>query len=634
MKPVARMTTALFTLALSAAAVLAAPAAAFYTSGSWVEIDPIPFDPLHLGSTTVLASNHTGGVLAVAYEAYDGTAHLFAFTYSLAGGWGGRTELNDTGENLWMDPACALGDDGSAVAAWVYQTGPNATIWARSYKPGVGWDGPTKLGGTPDAFGVQAAIGSDGRAMVVWTDNVTGEYRNSYAVRPAGQSWSAAANIDPATGGFQARIDAGPTGTILAAWSIRSGNDTAVRASRFTPGAGWSAAVNVSASAPGIGAYAAVIKAAPDGGAFVAWQESNLYVNVSARHMQPEGTWDPVQALTTTGFVYSAASLVVDAGGNATVAWIEAESFGYQAQAARFHQSGGWGANVSLGESDLTYTAPVLASDADSVVTALWAYADGNDHVAAFAQFFPGVGWSEPRPITRGGASPDGTAVAFDDGYVLFVATYGQGEALLFDRVAPALLVTGPGASSAFSYPVIDVTGTTEPGASVSVNGLAATVDAGGAWTVRVELGTGPNILRTRAVDPAGNAAFDNRTVTFTDPVPALEAALAEAQANASAAQAAAAAAEANVTATNAQVTALQNAMAASSAEQVRLQAEINALNQSVANAHPSAPAASDGLALMIAVVGVALGAGGLAVGMMAQRRGRAVPPPEAPPKP
>jgi peptidoglycan hydrolase CwlO-like protein len=92
------------------------------------------------------------------------------------------------------------------------------------------------------------------------------------------------------------------------------------------------------------------------------------------------------------------------------------------------------------------------------------------------------------------------------------------------DTSPPALSLTAPtnGATTAIS--VITVSGTTEAGAQVSVNGfLAAVNSATGGFSINLPLLEGSNVVTVTATDSSGNSATATRNVTFQDPIPGVQ---------------------------------------------------------------------------------------------------------------
>ena len=82
------------------------------------------------------------------------------------------------------------------------------------------------------------------------------------------------------------------------------------------------------------------------------------------------------------------------------------------------------------------------------------------------------------------------------------------------DTIAPMLTLTGWPPQDLFTNAAdVPVSGTTEIGATVSVNGLAATVDGAGAFSTSIALAETGNTVTVVATDSAGNSATEVRTV-------------------------------------------------------------------------------------------------------------------------
>lgn len=99
---------------------------------------------------------------------------------------------------------------------------------------------------------------------------------------------------------------------------------------------------------------------------------------------------------------------------------------------------------------------------------------------------------------------------------------------VLLDTVPPSLATTSPSNGTLTNRTSIDLSGTTDGDANVTVNGFPAVVDpANGTFSitgVRLEalFDQTENILTVRAVDPAGNVAFANLTVIVDVQAPAI----------------------------------------------------------------------------------------------------------------
>jgi parallel beta-helix repeat protein len=89
------------------------------------------------------------------------------------------------------------------------------------------------------------------------------------------------------------------------------------------------------------------------------------------------------------------------------------------------------------------------------------------------------------------------------------------------DTAPPYLQLLTPADGSMTNLGSLVVSGVTEPGAAIAVNGAAAQ-NNNGMISHAVRLVSGPNLITVRAVDAAGNAAQLNRTVTLDQIPPAL----------------------------------------------------------------------------------------------------------------
>jgi len=90
------------------------------------------------------------------------------------------------------------------------------------------------------------------------------------------------------------------------------------------------------------------------------------------------------------------------------------------------------------------------------------------------------------------------------------------------DTIPPALTLSSPADGSITDTSVVMVSGTTEPGSILSVNGLTVSVTANGSFSCAIDLFDGPNTIDAIAMDGWGNRAEIQITVTYNDPLPSL----------------------------------------------------------------------------------------------------------------
>lgn len=93
---------------------------------------------------------------------------------------------------------------------------------------------------------------------------------------------------------------------------------------------------------------------------------------------------------------------------------------------------------------------------------------------------------------------------------------------LLVDTVAPILSIVSPADNAVLSSRTVTVSGATDVGGSVSVNGAAVLVDATGAFSTQMMLTGDSEAIVVRSTDAAGNAAEKTLHVAFDSTAPTL----------------------------------------------------------------------------------------------------------------
>jgi predicted nucleic acid-binding Zn-ribbon protein len=89
---------------------------------------------------------------------------------------------------------------------------------------------------------------------------------------------------------------------------------------------------------------------------------------------------------------------------------------------------------------------------------------------------------------------------------------------VLPDTTPPDLVLSSPVDDAEIDINAVTVSGTTEPGSDIDVNGVRATVKDDGSFSLDLFLIPGENTIVVTSTDASGNHAVETRTVTFTDP--------------------------------------------------------------------------------------------------------------------
>lgn len=83
------------------------------------------------------------------------------------------------------------------------------------------------------------------------------------------------------------------------------------------------------------------------------------------------------------------------------------------------------------------------------------------------------------------------------------------------DTSAPFLRIDTPASGTIIRRAMLEITGETEPGASVTIAGERADIDAAGRYRARVSAREGENVIEIVATDPAGNETRKTRSVIY-----------------------------------------------------------------------------------------------------------------------
>lgn len=92
-----------------------------------------------------------------------------------------------------------------------------------------------------------------------------------------------------------------------------------------------------------------------------------------------------------------------------------------------------------------------------------------------------------------------------------------QTVSVTLDTTPPSLVITSPEDGTTVSEPSVTITGTTEAGAAVYVNGVLAS-DGTSSWSATVVLAEGDNTVTVTAEDALGNSATETLSVTYEPP--------------------------------------------------------------------------------------------------------------------
>lgn len=628
-------------------------------SGGWGEAHLLQAPELADAASTDVAVG-PGGVAFVAWLQSGSNHEVWAASFDPGSGWSKSTQLSVSSQTA-ASPSIAAGSDGTAMAVWAQNDGGNINPWASYYTPSTGWQNAQKLAlsDQTDASAPQVAAGPNGYYVAVWQAS-GGSYDRIWAnIFAPSVSWGGDLAIDADLGYAQAPaagFDA--AGDILVVWDANDGAHESIGWSRFVPDQAWSTAAWAETDDVTDAEYVS-LAVRSDGSALAAWTRYNVTAGYAvAAPFSPGTGWGPVVKVSSN-IVYDAtdAQAATDDSGVGYLVYGQASAVGERTMVARYVPASGWGAPAMVSGDYGTALDGRIAMAPSGGAVAVFDQQSGAPRHVWLNRYVVGSGWTGASMLDgfeAGLAVWPAVAVAAD-GEVAVAWSQYNGTVLRAwanvympaDTAAPALTVSSPTAGANLTAPEVRVAGTTEARAVVVVDGQTAAVAADGSFALTVPVVAGPTTIRVTATDMAGNVATSVVNVTYWDPTPALAAELAQARADAAAAsasanataaqlaatQAALATTQANLSAAQSSLSTTQSALASAQGELSQTRTQLNATQG--ASAPPPPP---DPVAMIVALLGVALGAGAFGVAMLSRRAGapKAAAPapggPDAPP--
>ncbi|HKN07035.1 MAG TPA: Ig-like domain-containing protein [Thermoplasmata archaeon] len=435
------------------------------TSHTWGAPLQVPTTFSYLGSAMV-GIDGSGNVMTV-YNAYNGTGYTnYGSYYRPGAGWGSPVNIAHTTMGVNTPYALAMNEAGDFAVSWTDWNGTRNVAVANVFSPATGWGTNTVFySGIGDEGPATPSLDGAGNTLLAYNAWDGTQYNAYVVVKPAGGAWGAPLRLSSGSGdssGLTSALDYRGDGFV--AWNQFNGIGWDMLARRYVSGTGWMQQYTV-----------------------------NLPV--------------PATPATDTG----SANIGVDGHGNAVLGWNEWENDALLPFAATY--------TVGNGLPTLSVTSP-----ANGTIT-------NNPSVTVSGSTDPGTTVTiDGSPVAVAANGSFSQTYAMADGSHAFVViaknaaglSTQQTTTVTVDTSPPPLAISSPLTGSITKNPVAQVTGTTEPGATVSVNGVQAAVSSLGAFSVSVSLQEGSNVITAIATDSAGNTAAASVTVTLDTVAPPL----------------------------------------------------------------------------------------------------------------
>ena len=374
-------------------------------------------------------------------------------TSSVSAGWQ-AAELLETASGYAFGPQIAMDDDGDAMAVWSQFEGSYYNLYAAKYWSSNNTWGTAKLleslSGAVDS--PQIAMDDDGDAMAVW-QQYDGSVNSIYAAKywSSNNTWGTAKLLETASGyAYSPQIAMDDEGDAMAVWRQNDGSADSIYAAKY-----WSSnntwSVRILLETTDERASNPQIAMDDDGDAMAVWQQGDSSYSIYAV-VYSDGVWSTATLLESLSGAADSPQIAMDDEGDAMAVWSQYDGSYYSIYAAKY-----WSSN------DIWETATLLETASGYAYSPQIAMDDDGDAIAVWQQ---------------------------DDS--IYAAVY----------INPAkLTITSPSDGSTVTTPSVRINGTTNPSASVVVNGYVVYVDDDGNFSVVLALEEGKNIITVTAIN-------------------------------------------------------------------------------------------------------------------------------------
>lgn len=442
--------------------------AAFFngTTQTWGAPMVIQSEFAYVYSSTI-ALDGKGNAMDV-YLVWNGTGYAnYASYYRPGAGWGAPVQIQRAYSSFAYVYALESNDAGDFAASWGEWDGNHTRAAVNLYTPATGWESPETFvsPSTGDAGPATPSLDGAGDALVVYNIFDGTQYDVYGVTRAAGGTWGMPVRLNSGMGdAIQQTSSLSYSGDGYASWTQYNGNGYDIVARRYVAGQGWLPPTAINAAAPATSATdAGNSNLAVDGhgNAIVGWNQwhQGVLVPYAVEYIVGSGAPDLVVNSPADGAVTNQVTVTVSGTTDP-------------------------GASVTINGAALSVAA-------DGSFSRAYSLTDGTHTFTAIATGAAGLSTTATRTIT-------------------------------VDTTAPALSLTAPSNGLLTRTSVVQVTGTTEAGASVVVNGVDAAVSSTGQFSVAISLHEGANMIVATATDPAGNQAQASVSVTLDTTPPAI----------------------------------------------------------------------------------------------------------------
>jgi hypothetical protein len=517
-------------LALFAAAAALLLAASAASAGGWQGPGLLEGDTTNIAIDPQVAADDAGNAIVVWTGAYGGQASVLANRYDVSlTSWGVPFPIESNDTVSTQGPHVAMDRNGNAIVVWAQWDGAVYSLWANEFAPEAGWKGAEliEFNDSGSVMNQTVTFGPGGTALVLWSqsdgarNNIWGE------LYLPGSGWAGAQLLETDDTGTAIEPQGAPDadGNAIAVWSQNDGTRYNIWANRYVAGAGWQRAVLVETDDTG---DALLPQVALDtvGNAVAVWQQRdatryNIWTN---RFDVKVPGWGTAELLETNDSGDSFGQQVAaDPKGNAFALWSTIDGFHIYVWERVYSPKAGWGKADRVFPYGVDCWEPHVAAFADGSGLAVIITPNLASTEVWSVQFVPGSGWQFPEVVGENSLDSAFADVAYDGGGNAFAAwrSYDMsGISSIWanrrvETTPPVLFIDSPLEGFETDQSRVPVLGRTEPGASVSVDGVAVAVEANGTFVGFANPAAGPTTITVTAEDSAQNLATVTVNVTY-----------------------------------------------------------------------------------------------------------------------
>ncbi len=351
-----------------------------------------------------LAANGSGNVSAFWEEYKDNCFAIHTANYLTRSGWQAPTRLSVSTDAF--DPEAAMNSAGNTLVVWRQNTGAYYAIYGAAAQVGDVWSTPVQLS-TADSYFAEIGLDNDGHGVAVWQERI--DPRNvclATASFTPGSGWSAPTKLSDSSQVMMApEVNTGSNGRTVAAWQIPSSQGTyfrlVIQGAYYSAGAGWSTPVTL--TNVNHDSVAACVGVSSNGEALVVWEGGfgETFDQLGAATLSADGNWGAPLVISGDGVAAVHPDFAMNDSGQAVVAWKTPTGSDVAVMALIRAADGTWGTVRELAPTNGNLPEVAINSSGKAIV--IWTEKGGSDARIKAATYADG-NWSASVYISDAGS--------------------------------------------------------------------------------------------------------------------------------------------------------------------------------------------------------------------------------------